>query len=101
MIKNPPANAGDMALIPDSEDPLEKEMATYSSIPAWKFPWTEEPGRLQSMGSQRVGYDLVTEQQCIPERPRIYYWSSRESFCFVGFAKKVQSRLSRVQQVGA
>ena len=39
------------------EDPLEKEMATHSSIPAWKIPWTEEPGRLQSMGSQRVGQD--------------------------------------------
>ena len=36
------------------EDPLEKEMATRPSIPAWKIPWTEEPGRLQSMGSQRV-----------------------------------------------
>ena len=39
------------------EDPLEKEMATHSSTLAWKIPWTEEPGRLQSMGSQRVGYD--------------------------------------------
>ena len=39
------------------EDPLEKEMATHSSILAWKIPWTEEPGRLQSMGSQRVGHD--------------------------------------------
>ena len=39
------------------EDPLEKEMATYSSIPAWKIPWTEEPGGLQSMGLQRVGHD--------------------------------------------
>ena len=39
------------------EDLLEKEMATYSSILAWKIPWTEEPGRLQSMGSQRVGHD--------------------------------------------
>ena len=39
------------------EDLLEKEMATHSSIPAWKIPWTEERGRLQSMGSQRVGYD--------------------------------------------
>ena len=39
------------------EDPLEKEMATHSSIVAWKIPWTEEPGRLQSMGSQRVGHD--------------------------------------------
>ena len=39
------------------EDPLEKEMATHSSILAWKIPWMEEPGRLQSMGSQRVGHD--------------------------------------------
>ena len=39
------------------EDLLEKEMATHSSILAWKMPWTEEPGRLQSMGSQRVGHD--------------------------------------------
>ena len=39
------------------EDPLEKEMAIHSSILAWKIPWMEEPGRLQSMGSQRVGHD--------------------------------------------
>ena len=39
------------------EDPLEKEMATHSGTLAWKIPWTEEPGRLQSMGSQRVGHD--------------------------------------------
>ena len=39
------------------EDPLEKEMATHSSILAWKIPWTEEPGRLQSLGSQRVRHD--------------------------------------------
>ena len=38
------------------EDPLEKEMATHSSILAWETPWTEEPGRLQFMGSQRVGH---------------------------------------------
>ena len=38
-------------------DPLEKEMATHSSTLAWKIPWTEEPGRLQSMGSQSVGHD--------------------------------------------
>ena len=42
------------------EDPLEKEMATHSSTLAWKIPWTEEPGRLQSMGSQRVGNDWAT-----------------------------------------
>ena len=40
------------------EDPLEKEMATHSSTLAWKIPWTEEPGRLRSMGSQRVGHEL-------------------------------------------
>ena len=43
------------------EDPMEEEMATHSSILAWKIPWTEEPGRLQSMGSQRVRHDFVTE----------------------------------------
>ena len=42
------------------EDPLEKEMATHSSTLAWKIPWTEKPGRLQSMGSQRVGHDGAT-----------------------------------------
>ena len=39
------------------EDPLEKEMATHSSILGWEIPWTEEPGKLQSMGSQRVRHD--------------------------------------------
>ena len=44
------------------EDPLEKEMATHSSILAWRIPWREEPGRLQSTGSKRVRYDWVTSQ---------------------------------------
>ena len=43
------------------EDPLEEEMATHSSILAWEIVWTEEPGGLQSLGSQRVGQDLVTK----------------------------------------
>ena len=43
------------------EDPLEQEMATHSSILAWKIPWTEELGGLQSMGLQRVGYNLETK----------------------------------------
>ena len=43
-----------MGLIPGWEDPLEEEMATHSTIFAWKIPWTEKPGRLQSVGSQRV-----------------------------------------------
>ena len=52
-------SVGDPGLIPGSsqEDPLEKEMATHSSILAWRIPWTEDPGGLQSMGSQRVGHD--------------------------------------------
>ena len=41
------------------EDPLEKEMATHSSILAWEIPWKEEPGKIQSLESQRVGHDLV------------------------------------------
>ena len=45
------------------EDPLEKEMATCSSILAWGIPWTEKPGGLQSMESQRIGHDLETKQQ--------------------------------------
>ena len=45
------------------EDPLEKEMAMHSNIPAWKIPWTEEPGGLQSKVSERVGHNLETKQQ--------------------------------------
>ena len=61
VVKNPPASAedaGDAGSIPgEEEDPLEEEMATHSSTLAWRLPWTEEPGRLQYMGSQRVGRD--------------------------------------------
>ena len=46
---------------PDWEDPLEKEMATHSSIFAWEIPWAEKPGGLQSMGLQRVRQNLATE----------------------------------------
>ena len=56
-VKNPPASAGDVGLIPGWEDPLEKEMATHCSTLAWKIPWTEEPSRLQSTGSQRVEHN--------------------------------------------
>ena len=50
-------NAGDWVRSLGQEDPLEKETATHYSIHAWKIPWTEEPGGLQSMGSERVGHD--------------------------------------------
>ena len=49
-------NAGDSGLIPGQDDHLERGMATHSSILAWRIPWTEEPGGLRSMGSQRVGH---------------------------------------------
>ena len=54
MVKNLPANAGNMGLIP-WEDSWEKEMATHYSIVSWEIPWTEEPGGLQSMVSQESG----------------------------------------------
>ena len=54
MVKDLPANAGDMGSIPESEDPLEKDVTTHSSILAWEIPWMEDPGGLQSIGSQRV-----------------------------------------------
>ena len=47
------------------KDTLEKEMATHSSVLAWEIPWTEEPGGLQSMGSQRVNHGLATKQQAL------------------------------------
>ena len=55
------------------EDPLEKEMATRSSVLAWEILWTEEPGGLQSTGPQRVRHDLATEQQqqqTLPEKKK-------------------------------
>ena len=60
MIKNLPANAGDTVQSLGQEDPLEEVMATHSSILARRIPWAEEPGGLQSMGSQRVGHDGLT-----------------------------------------
>ena len=64
MVKNLPVNAGeagDVGSITVQKDPLEKEMATHSSILAWEIPWTEEPSGLYSMGSQRVRLNLVSE----------------------------------------
>ena len=55
-VKNLPALQETWVRSPGWEDPLEKEMATHSSILAWRISWTEEPGGLQSMGSQRVGH---------------------------------------------
>ena len=57
MVKNQPAVQETWVLSLSREDPLEKEMATHSSVLAWRTPWTEEPSGLRSMASQRVGYD--------------------------------------------
>ena len=54
------------------EDPLEEEMTSHSSILAWRIPWTEEPGGLQSMGSQRAGHDWGTEHTDPCARPTGY-----------------------------
>ena len=59
VVKNPPANAGDLGSILHREDPLEKEMAAHSSIFAWEIPWKEEPGELQSMGLQKNQSQLI------------------------------------------
>ena len=60
MVKSLPAMWKTWVRFLGREDPLEKEMATYSCILAWRIPWTEEPGRLQSMASQRVWQDQAT-----------------------------------------
>ena len=64
------------------EDPLEKEMTTHSSILAWKIPWTEEPGRLQSMESQRVGHDFFKAEE----------WNLSNLFVFLNKNAKQRSR---------
>ena len=63
VVKNPPAHRTREMRVPSlrREGPLEKGMAAHSRTLAWEIPWTEEPGGLQSMGSQRVGHDWATE----------------------------------------
>ena len=69
-VKNLPANSGDAGSSLGWEDPLEEETATHSSILAWRILWTEKPGGQQSMRSQRVRHDRVTEYAYITGRPR-------------------------------
>ena len=75
--KESASSAGDLGLIPGSDDLLEKEVATLSSILAWKIPWTEEPGELQSMGWQRVRHDWETEHSK-PGNTMITFYHSYE-----------------------
>ena len=63
MVKNPLAKQEMEFQFLGQEGPLEKEMATHCTVLAWEMLWTEEPSGLQSMGSQRVGCDLMTKQQ--------------------------------------
>ena len=67
LVKNLPAMQKTWVRSLGQEDPLEKEVATHSSILAWRIPWTEKTGRLQCMGSQKVGHDWVT-------KPPPYKW---------------------------
>ena len=60
-VKNPPAKQETQVQSLGQEDPLEKGMATHSSILTWRIPWPEEPSGLQSIGSQRLRHDLVTK----------------------------------------
>ena len=60
-VNNPPAMQKMLVQSIGWEDPLEKKMTTHSNFPAWEIPWTEEPDKLQSMGSQRHGHDLVAK----------------------------------------
>ena len=62
-VNNPPVKQETQVRFLGWEDPLEKEIATHSSVLAWDIPWTEEPGGLQSTGLQRAGHDLVTKEQ--------------------------------------
>ena len=64
MVKRLPTMQETWVLSLGQEDPLEKKMATHSSLPAWEIPWMEECGRLQSMGSQRVGHTWATSLHC-------------------------------------
>ena len=89
-------NAGDPGSIPGSEDHLEKGTATYSNILAWRSPWTEEPGRLQSIGLQRVWHDwaanTLTFHPLIHDKKGIsplWYFRNRPTYvCTIDFQQK-------------
>ena len=80
MVKDMPAMQQTRGWSLDWEDPLEEDVATHSSLLAWRIPWTEEPGRLQSTGLQRVGHDWVTDtftSLCL-----IFSFRSSACFCY-------------------
>ena len=69
VVKNPPASAEDASSIPGLEDPLEEEIATHSSILAWRIPWTKKPGGLQYIGLQESD---ITEQLSTKPKTRLF-----------------------------
>ena len=73
MVKNPPAMQEMWVGCLGQEDDLEKEMATHSSTLAWEMPWAEEPGGLQSLGSQRVRHNLATKPISHSLNSRVYH----------------------------
>ena len=83
MVKNMPAMQETWVWSLGQEDPLEEEMATHSSILAWRIAWTEEPGRLPSMGSQRVGHDWATDTFASP--CLIFSFHSSAYFCYTHY----------------
>ena len=82
MVKNPPAMQEIQLQFLGGEDPLEKGMATHSSLLAWRIPWTEEPGGLQSMGLQRVGHDWMTDTHITSTQSSLSWlvWNLNEGF---------------------
>ena len=74
------------------EDPLEKEMATYSSILAWEIPWTKEPGEAQPMGSQRAGHDWATKEvHTLDSQPSVIALLVLGPAASVGLCPKIRS----------
>ena len=72
-VKNPPAMQETWVPSLGQEDPLEEGMATHSNILAWRIPWTEEPGGLQSVGSQTVRHDMHTHTHTHTHTPHSQY----------------------------
>ena len=83
MVKTLPAMQETWFWSLDWEDPLEKGTATHSSILAWRIPWTEEPGRLQSMGSQRAGHDWATFTSFHNLEVNLLFAQSSQFGCYV------------------
>ena len=82
MVKNPPVMQKTQVRPLGQEDPLEKGMDTHSSILALRIPWTEEPGGLQSMGSQTAGQDRETKHTHTPLLVTLSNPGTRDLFCF-------------------